>query len=446
MQDTIVSPLIEDARAAVALAQKAGADAADARFEVNASSELSVRLGVLEDVGRSEDRGLSLRVFVGQRSARVSTTRTDAATLATLAERAVAMAKLAPEDPFSGLAPAELLATGTLPDLDLADAGTLEPDDMKALALECEAAARGVPGVTNSEGAGVSASQSWRALATSHGFSGGWRTTGYSLSAGVIAGEGAEMQRDYAHHGVRHFADLDTAAAIGRLAGERAVARLRPRSVASGSRPIVFEPRVGSSLIGHLIAAMSGPLITRRASFLLDREGEQLFAPEIAISADPLLPRGVRSRPVDAEGLAARAVALVSEGQLGAWLLDCASARQLGRAPTGHAGSGGGIAAGNVVLHPGTLTRDALIADISDGIYVTELVGQGVNLMTGDYSRAAAGFAIVNGEIAHPVSGFTIASSLPAMFAAMRVADDLDTHLTTQVPSIRIDGMTIAGD
>lgn len=427
----------------------AGADAADAVFAAHASTEVSVRLGALEDVGRSESEDLGLRVFVGQRSASVSTSELSADTLAALVDRAVAMAREAPEDRFAGLAPAERLMHGAPPALDLADRGDVTPADLREAAQAAEDAARAVPGVTNSEGAGASASSSVWALATSHGFAGAYATTGYGLSASVIAGEGGAMQRDYGFHSARHRVHLDAPDAIGRLAGERAVARLGPARVASGTMPVVFDPRVGASLIGHLTSAISGQAITRRTSFLLDALGTRVFAPGVTIRDDPHRPHGLRSRPFDGEGLPVSPIALVEDGMLESWLLDSASARQLGLEPTGHAARGiagaPGVSTSNLYMEPGKVPVATLLSDIASGVYVTELIGQGVNPVTGDYSRGAAGFLIENGVITRPVAEFTIAGNLTAMFAALTPANDLEFRHGVNVPTLRVEGMTVAG-
>lgn len=436
--------LLDRAVDAVERARRAGADAADATVDGSHATSLSVRLGELEDVGRSEDGGLTLRVFVGQRAARVATSNTDAASLDRLVERAIAMARAAPEDQWTGLAPEQCLLRGPAPDLDLDDGCDPGAVELRALADAAEDAARAVTGVTNSEGATASASRSLHALATSHGFAGAYGVSGYSLSASVLAGEGAAMQRDYDWHSVRHFAQLDAAEVIGRTAGERAVARLNPGALPSGRLPVLFDPRVAGGLIGNLVAAMAGTMIARGTSYLLGREGQRLFPAAIRISEDPLRLRGLKSRPFDSEGVGTTPRAVVADGVLGDWLLDSASARKLGRLPTGHA-SGGGVGASNLTLHPGTLSRTALMADVADGVLVTELIGQGVDYVTGDYSRGAAGYRIIDGQLAGPVSGFTIAGNLLGIFADLRAADDLCTRHATWVPTLRTDSLTVAG-
>lgn len=436
------------AHQAVERARAAGADAADAVYAADAALDVSVRLGALEDVGRSESAELGLRVFVGKRSSQVAATDLSDAALATLVERAVAMAKEAPEDEWAGLAPADRLLHGAPPLLDLDDGGDVSPAALKDMALAAEEAARAVPGVTNSEGGGVGASRSVWALATSGGFAAAYSTTGYGLSASVLAGEGGAMVRDYDHSSARHLARLEDPAAIGRRAGERAVARANPGRIASGAMPVVFDPRVGSSLLGHLIGAISGSAITRRTSFLLEALGTQVFAPGIAIEDDPHRPHGLRSRPFDGEGLPVSPTQIVTDGLLETWLLDSASARQLGLEPTGHAarGVGGnpGVAPTNLYLAAGTTPPETLIGEISHGVYVTELIGMGVNGVTGDYSRGGAGFLIENGEITTPVAEFTIAGNLKDMFRELTPANDLVFRYATNVPTIRIDGMTVA--
>ncbi|WP_375428049.1 TldD/PmbA family protein [uncultured Sphingomonas sp.] len=437
------------AHAIVERATAAGADAADAVFAADASLDVSVRLGKLEDVGRSESGELGLRVFVGARSASVSSSDLSDDAVATLVERAVAMAREAPEDVHAGLAPAERLLRGSPPMLDLEDTADPDPQALRDLALAAEDAARAVPGVTNSEGGSASASRSVWALATSHGFAGAYATTGYGVSASVLAGEGSGMQRDYAHHGARHLSRLDAPEEIGRLAGERAVARLNPGRLPSGEVPIVFDPRVGASLVGHLVGAIGGQAITRRTSFLLDALGTAVFAPGVTIRDDPHRPHGLRSRPFDGEGLPVSPTSIVEDGVLQTWLLDSASARQLGLEPTGHAsrgvGGGPGVSTSNLFMAAGRVPRATLIADIADGVLVTELIGMGVNGVTGDYSRGASGYRIVNGQVAGPVAEFTIAGNLVDMFRALTPANDLEFRHGVNAPTIRVDGMTVAG-
>ena len=439
-----------EARAAalVEAARKAGADAADVVYAGDASTGIQVRLGALEDVSRSEGEEIGLRFFLGRRSASVSSSDLSDEAMRALVERAAAMAREAPEDPFAGLAPEDRLLRGDGVDVDGDDGEDPTPAELKRLSLAIEDAARSVAGVTNSEGAGISAGRSVVALATSHGFCRGYATTGYSGMASVIAGSGGGMQRDYAYHSVRHFADLEPPEAIGRRAGERAVARLDPARLASGRMTVIFAPRVGASLVGHFTGAITGSAIARKTSFLIGREGEAVFAPGITIRDDPHRPRGLASKPFDGEGLPTEPADLVAGGVLTGWLLDSASAPQLGREPTGHATrSSGAPGAGttNVHIEPSPLSPAELMADVRRGLYVTELIGQGVNPVTGDYSRGASGFIVENGEIAAPVAEITIAGNLLDMFREMTAASDLEHRRAVNVPTLRVEGMMVAG-
>ena len=434
----------------VTRAMKAGADACDVVYSGNASTHVQMRLGALEDVDRSEGEEISLRAFAGKRSASASSSDLSAGALKALAERAVAMAREAPEDDYAGLAPEDRLMRGAVRQLDMHDETEMRPQDLRERALAAEDAARSVSGVTNSEGAGASASQAIMALATSHGFAASYTGTSHGISASVLAGEGGEMQRDYAFHSARHLGDLDAPDIIGRNAGDRAVARLNPIKLKSGPMPVVFDPRVGNSLLGHLAGAITGAAIARKTSFLLDRLGQPVFASGVKVIDDPLRRRGLRSRPFDGEGLETHETEIVCDGILIGWLVDSASGRQLGLAPTDHATRGGGGAPGsgtsNLHMTAGPDSTAALMADIKYGIYVNELIGMGVNGLTGDYSRGASGFLIVDGEIAGPVAEVTIAGNLREMFAAIVPANDLQFRYATNVPTLRIDGMTLAGD
>jgi PmbA protein len=434
----------------VTRARRAGADAADAVIAADQSLSVSVRMGALEDVERSESAELGLRVFAGKRSASVSTSDLSSQSMDALVERVLAMAREAPEDRWAGLAPEAMLLQGAAPDLDLDDGGDVEPQALRDTALAAEDAARAVSGVTNSEGGSASANRAVTALATSGGFTGGYAVTSHSLYASVLAGGGGAMERDYAYHSARHAASLEAPELVGRKAGERAVSRLNPGRVPSGAMPVVFDRRIASSLIGHLIGSIGGGSITRKTSFLLDSLGKRIFAPGIAICDDPLRARGLRSRPFDGEGLPVAASRIVDDGVLTTWLLDSASARQLGMAPTGHASRGvagaPGVAPANLYMEAGTISPEAMIAEIDDGILVTELIGHGANGVTGDYSRGAVGFRIEKGEITTPVSEITIASNMKDMFLALTPANDLEFRFGINAPTLRIDGMTVAGD
>jgi PmbA protein len=440
----------ERAHDIVRRARSAGADAADAVFAADRSLSVSVRMGALEDVERSESEELGLRVFVGARSASVSTSDLSWESLDTLVERAIAMAREAPEDKWAGLAPEARLLHGRPPLLDLDDGAEVEPQALKARALAAEEAARAVPGVTNSEGGSAGASRTIMALATSHGFANAYAQSSHGISASVLAGGGGAMERDHAHHSARYAAMLEAPEIVGRLAGERAVARLHPQKIASGAMPVVFDRRVASSLLGHFVGAINGAAITRKTSFLLDSMGEQVFAKGVTICDDPHRPRGLRSRPFDGEGLPVLPLKLINAGVLETWLLDSASARQLGLEPTGHAARGVGGAPGaspsNLYMQAGSIPPETLVGEIEHGVLVTELIGQGVNGVTGDYSRGAAGFLIEKGEVTRPVSEITIAGNLKDMFRALTPANDLEFRYGINAPTLRIDGMTIAGE
>jgi PmbA protein len=426
----------------------AGASAADAVYAGDGSTEVQVRKGELENVGRAEGEEIGLRLFDGQRSATVASSDLSGEALDLLVERCLAMAREAPEDPFAGLAPAELLELGDPADLDTFDPTEPNPSDLKSRALEAESAALAVPGVTNSKGAGASASASTFALATSGGFCGAYRTSGFGCSAAVVAGAGADMQSDHGWHGVRHLADLESAADIGRRAGTRAVAKLNPPRPPGGSYPVLFDPRVSGSLLGHLIGAISGSAIARKTSFLQDALGTSVFGDAVTVVDDPLRSRGLRSRAFDGEGVRAARAELVSAGVLNQWIADSASARQLGISPTGHASRGAGGAPGaapsNLYIAPGKRSREELLAEFPEAILITFLIGQGVNGVTGDYSRGAAGFMVRNGQIAEPLAGFTIASNLKQMFATLEPASDLELRRGIDAPTLLVPQMTIA--
>jgi len=438
---SVLSRLIQSAK-------NAGADAADAILVESVSASVSYRLGNLEDVERAESADLGLRVFVGQRVAFISSTDFSRDALDALPVRAVAMAKLAPEDKFAGLAPTDRLAKN-IPALDLEDAAEPSADTLIERARSAEGAALAVPGVTNSEGGSANFSRSAVALATSAGFFGRYAGTSHGIGVAVLAGEGTDMQMDHDSASARHAGDLDAAEKVGRSAGERAVARLNPRKVSSQAVPIVYAPRVSNGIVGHFASAISGSSIARGVSFLKDRLNQKVFSPNIMIVDDPHRMRGLRSKPFDGEGVANARRALIEDGVLQTWLLDCASARQLGLETTGHAarGTGGPPApsATNLYMEPGTLSPDDLIADIKDGFYVTELMGMGVNGVTGDYSRGASGFWIENGKISFPVAEVTIAGNLKDMFVHLTPANDLEFRYGTNAPTLRVEGMTVAG-
>jgi len=432
----------------IAKAKGLGADAADAVLFEGASISHARRLGKVEKLERSEGYDLGLRVFFGKRQATVSSNDRTAAALEELAERAVTMARVVPEDPYCGIAAPEDLARD-IPRLDIFDPAEPAPETLIERAMAAEDAARAVSGVTNSEGAEAGWGRSKVVLAASNGFTGSYETSGQGVSVAVVAGNGTGMERDYDFASAVYGADLEEAAAVGKRAGERAVKRLKPRKVASQKVPVVFDPRIARSLIGHLTGAISGPSIARGTSFLKDKLGQQIFAKGISVREDPHRQRGLRSKPFDAEGIANRRRAIVEDGVLTTWLLDLASARQLGLKTTGHAARGTGSPPGpaptNLWLEPGKLTPHELMADIAQGFYVTELMGMGVNGITGDYSRGAAGFWIERGALAYPVSEVTIAGNLKDMFLHLAAAADLEFKTGFDAPTVRIEGMTVAG-
>lgn len=429
-------------------AKAAGADAADAVLFESTSLSHAQRLGNLERLEREESKDLGLRVFLGKHQASVSSTDLSSGALVELVARALAMVRGVPEDPYCGLAERGELAV-VIPSLEIDDPGEPAPEHLIELARRCEEAARAVPGVTNSEGAEASWGRSRIALATSNGFQGAYARSNHSMAVSVLAGEGLGMERDYDFSSSVFGADLEDPAEVGRQAGERAVRRLGARKPKTGQVPVVFDPRVSAGLVGHLASAINGQAIARGTSFLKDKLGQRIFAAGIDIVDDPHRPRGLRSKPFDGEGLANRRMNIVEDGQLTTWILDLSSARQLGLASTGHAARGTsgppGPTATNLYMAAGKMTPAELMADIDQGFYITEMMGMGVNSVTGDYSRGAAGFWIEKGELTHPVSEATVAGNLKDMFAALTPADDLVFKYGTNAPTIRVEGMTVAG-
>jgi PmbA protein len=442
------SDLTDLAQRLVIAARKAGADQADALAVRSVSLSVEVRDGAVEESERSEGDDLGLRVIVGRKQAVVSTNDLKGNGFDALAERAVAMARAAPEDRFAGLADAGQLAQ-QLPALDLIDPDMPDVDALEARAREAEAAGLSVPGVTKSGGASASAGIGGLVLVTSHGFHGATIASRHGIAMTAIAGDGTGMERDYDFSSTLHASDLDGAQAIGRRAGERAVKRLNPRKVATRRVPVVFDARISGSLVGHLASAANGSSVARKTSFLREKLGQKIFAAGIDIVDDPLRPRGLRSRPFDAEGIAGRRRHLVENGVLKTWILDCATARELNLETTGHAQRGVSSTpspgASNLHLAPGSKSPDELIADIEDGFYITDMIGMGVNLVTGDYSRGASGFWIEKGERTYPVSEVTIAGHLSDMFASLVAANDLVFRFGTNAPTLRVEGMTVAG-
>ncbi len=431
----------------VEAAKRAGADAADAVAVRGMSQNVEVRDGKVEESERSEGDDVGLRVIVGRKQAVVSTNDVGG-DVNQLAARAVAMARVAPDDEYVGLADEHLLARN-FPSLDLLDPEVPSVDALEQRARAAEDAALSVKGVAKSGGASASAGIGGMVLVTSTGFHGAYLRSSQGISMTTIAGEGTGMERDYDFTAALHAADLEAPEAIGRSAAERTVARLNPRKVATCKAPVVFDPRVAGSLVGHLVSAVNGASITRKTSFLKDRLGQQLFAGGIRIVDDPLRVRGLRSQPFDAEGVAVKPLAIVDDGVLTSWLLDCASARELGMTTTGHAHRGVSSSpspgAYNLHLAAGARTPAELIADIKQGFYITDLIGSGVNGVTGDYSRGASGFWIENGEITYPVSEVTIAGHLLEIFRSLTPASDLRFRYGVNAPTVLVEGLTIAG-
>ena len=433
----------------IAKALAAGADAADALLVDQASLSVAWRLGKPEKVERSESGDVGLRVFVGKRQAMVSSSDRSPAALDELVARAVAMAGTVPEDPFCGLAAPEQLARD-MPALDIFDAVEPAPEVLVDWAARAEDSARAVSGVTNSEGAEAGWSRSRVVLAASTGFLHSYRMSRSQISVSVLAGDAAQgMERDYDYAQAVYFGDLRQPEEVGQAAGRRTVRRLGGRKVRTARLPVVFDPRVSAGLLGHLAGAINGAGIARGTSFLKDRLGQPVLPRGLNVIDDPHRPRGLRSKPCDGEGVANGRRVIVEDGVLTTWLLDLRSARQLSLQSTGHASRGTGSppspSATNLWLEPGLVTVAEMISDIPQGFYVTELFGMGVNGVTGDYSRGAAGFWIDGGEIAYPVNEVTIAGNLKDMFLNLTPANDLTFRYGVDAPTVRVDGLTIAG-
>ncbi|MEN0098358.1 MAG: TldD/PmbA family protein [Brucella pseudogrignonensis] len=446
ISDNSPGKLVDRAAQLVAAAKRAGADHADAVVIRARSVSVSVRLGKVEGTESSESDDFSLRVFVGRRIASVSANA--GSDPDRLAERAVAMAKVAPEDPFEQLADPSLLVKQPR-DLDLFDATQIDTARLTADALATEEAARAVAGVTNSGGAGASSSMGGLVLVTSSGFAGEYAATRFGRSVSAIAGEGTKMERDYDFSSRLHFADLDTPENIGRRAGERAVRRLGARQAKTGPVNVIFDPRLARGIAAHLASAINGASVARKTSFLRDSLGKQILKSGISVTDNPLRVRGSSSRPFDGEGIEGQPLTMVEDGVLNHWLLSGSSARELSLVGNGRgvrSGSGVSPASTNFAIEPGSETPEDLIRSLGTGFYVTEVFGQGVDMITGQYSRGASGFWIENGELAYPVSEVTIASNLKDMFLNMTPASDIDRNFGMAAPTLVIEGMTLAGN
>ena len=429
-------------------AKAAGAESADAVYFDSISLSHAQRLGAPERLEREESQEVGLRAVIGKRQAIVSSTDLGADSLSELVERVVAMARAVPEDPFCGLAEAGELAE-TIPDLDILDSEEPPAAVLIERARACEDAARSVSGVTNSEGAEAGWNRTRIALAASNGFAGSYARSSHSVGVSVVAGEGLGMESDYEFSTAVYGAELEDPEKVGRTAGERAVRRLGASKPETEKLPVVYDPRVSMGLLRHLAGAIAGPAIARGTSFLKERLGEAVFAAGIDIIDDPHRPHGLGSKPFDAEGLANRRLKVVENGVLNTWILDLRSARQLGLKSTGHAARGTSSppspSTSNLYMAPGTVSPEALMADIDKGFYVTSLMGMGINGVTGDYSRGAGGFRIEKGELTTPISEATVAGNLKDMFRNLTPADDLVFKYGTNAPTVRIDGMTLAG-
>lgn len=448
MSSEIDSPtLLSRASQLIDLAKKAGADAADAVVVRSRAQSVSVRLGKVEGTESSESDDFSLRVFVGKRVASVSAN--PGFDLQALAERAVAMAKVSPEDPFACLADERRLAK-TYPDLQLLDTTEVNADQLREAALAAEAAALAVKGVTNSSGAGASAGLGGLVLATSHGFEGSYMASRFGNSVSVIAGEGTGMERDYDFDSRLYYSELDDPAEIGRRAGERAIKRVNPRQVPTGKGiTVIFDPRIARGFVGHIAGAINGASVARKTSFLRDKMGQQVLKTGLSITDDPLIVRGPSSRPFDGEGVSGERLVMIEDGVLKHWFLSTSTANEIGGLETNGRGVRGGTsvtpASTNLALEPGDISPEELIRSVGNGFYVTELIGQGVNMITGEYSRGATGFWIENGELTFPVSEVTIASNLKDMFMRLTLANDIDRKFGVAAPTFAIEGMTLAG-
>ena len=432
-------------------ATRAGADAADAMAVAGTSTSIRVLNGGLEHAERSEGTEIGLRVILGQRQACVSASDTKPETLHEMAERAVAMAREAPDDPTIGLAdPAQLAQGWDIAALDMCDPGT-EPDPatLEAAALEAEAAALAVHGITQVQSASAGYGRRTRHLAATNGFSGGYTRTDHGLSCVAITGEGLEMERDYYGDMRIHRADMEPAETVGRIAAERTIARAGARQPETGACPVLFDERIAGSLIQHILQAVNGAAIARGASWLRDALGEQVLPRGLDLIEEPLRPRASGSRPFDAEGLPTRTRAIVKEGMLTGWTLDLATARKLGLQSTGNAARGlsspPAPSVSNIALTQGSASRDELMAGMGRGLLITSLIGSSINPNTGDYSRGASGFWVEDGQIAYPVNECTVAGNLRDMLGGIVPANDARTHLSHICPSLLVEGMTLAG-
>jgi PmbA protein len=443
-------PAADLAQAMLDAARKAGAEAADAIVIDSAAQSIDIRQGRLEEAQRAESTEIGLRVLIGQRQACVSSSDTSDRTLAAMAERAVAMAREAPEDPWAGLAdPAQLATLRNAADLYLADPGAdPTPAALESMARAAEAAAMAAKGVVQVE-AGAGQSRRTAFLAATNGFAGGYERSSVSVSAVAFVGEGTGMERDWAGESRIHLADLPDTALSGALAAERALSRRGARKPPTGAFPVLLDERVAAGLIGHLLSAANGQAIARGASWLRDALGQQVLPKGLDVTDDPLRPRAGSSRPFDAEGLPSRRRLIVQDGVLTGWTLDLSTARRLGMQSTASASRGPSSppspSTSNIDLTQGTATRDDLVRDMGTGLLVTSFLGASINPTTGDYSRGASGFWVEGGQVGYPVNECTIAGNLRDMLRSIVPANDARMHLSQRVPSLLVSGLTVAG-
>lgn len=428
--------------------KKAGATDVDVLAIDGTSVNVGWRLGKIENLEREEGQDLGIRALVGKRQAIVSTTDTAPENIDTMIARVVEMAKIAPEDPHVGLADTNDVAT-SIPALDIFDPFEPDVEQLKDMAHKAEQAALEVKGITNSEGAETGWHQTSVHFMASNGVNASYKRSGSFLSVSVLGGKGVNMERDYDFTDQIYFSDLADPVTVGKSAADRTLKRLNPKRVGTQNVPVVYDPRVGKSLLGNFASAINGATIARGTSFLKHDLGKEIFAKNITIIDDPHLPRGQRSKPIDVEGIATTKRVFVENGILQSWVLDTRTARQLGLKSTGHAKrdvlSPPSPSATNLYMQPGNLPPKELIADIKSGFYVTDTMGMGVSIVTGDYSQGASGFWIENGEIAYPVSEVTIAGNLRDMFAHLTPANDLQLIYGFNVPTLRVENMTVAG-
>ncbi|MGE0596013.1 MAG: TldD/PmbA family protein [Hyphomonadaceae bacterium] len=430
-------------------ARKAGADAAEASFSARESVSAEVRMGALEGMEREEGRSVALRAFIGKRQAAASSTDLSSGGLQALAERVVAMAKAAPEDKYCGLLDARFRAAGPHPDLEQADTARPSAEELRDLALACEAESLAIPGIANSGGGGASSEHNFFVYATSDGFEGSERSTSYSIGTQPIAERDGKMERDYEWRTKRFFDDLPEAADIGRIAGERTARRLGPRKLKSTKAAVIFENRLAGRMLSPFLSGISGSAVARGVTFLKDKLGQRVFAPGFELREDPFVKRAIGSMPFDGEGGAVRPHMIVDDGVQTMWLLNSAAARQLGLEPNGHAtvGHGGppGIAAANLFVKPGPDDLAGLMRNAGKGLFITDMFSPSLNMNTGDWSVGVSGYWFENGEVAYPVSEVTVAGNLLEIYQRLTPGADLDNRGALETPSLFVDDLAIGG-